>query len=394
MSQKGLFTVGLAAYNQKDYLYEALDSVLGQTYPDIEIIVADDGTSGFDCGMYEKYIEEHKGNNIKKYAVYTHEKNAGTVKNCNFIADQADGEYLLMFAADDALYDAQVVEKFAQEFESRGPDCKILTAPVAICTDSLSEVTGCVPDEEARKFVKTSTPQEMFSRLAGTYTIQAGGTCYRTSLFPETGGFDEDYVLMEDAPFYIRLAKLGYRFGWVDGITAIRHRDGGISHGNARGHLKALEKYYGDEMLFYEKEVIPYRHQVEEKQYKLAMEKYGYAIYHYYTLFVKHEKSVVQRVLFMKKHGCLKTVVVRKAKEVFWPAYELLQRLYGSLLHVIPVLIILYALCKETDEKRKQILEKSIIFSCNAWIILQLCDILQPLLLRWKNRRRDNDKCK
>lgn len=392
MSEKGLFTVGLIAYNEKDYLYEALDSVLGQTYGQIELIVADDGTPGFDCSVYETYIEEHKGANIKSYAVYTREKNVGTVKNCNFAVNQAKGKYLLLFAADDALYDAHVIETFADEFEKRGPECKILTAPVAVCADSLLEVTQYVPDDQAREFVKKSTPRELFSKLAGTYLIQAGGTCYRTSLFTEIGGFDEDYALMEDAPFFIRLAKLGYDFGWVDATTAIRHRDGGVSHGNSRGHAQILKKYYGDEILFYEKEVIPYKHLIEKESYKLAMEKYGYAIYHYYSMFVKHEQSLLQRLQFMKKHGCLEKVVIRKAKETGRPFYELLQRLHGSLFHLSFALFLLYMLCQKTDEKRKYALKKWLVFINEMWILLELCSTIKPFLERWKKHLRKTEE--
>ncbi len=276
MSQAGLFTIGLIAYNQNDYLYEALDSILKQTYPKIEIILSDDGTPGFDCSVYEQYIRKHQGANVKNFEVYTQTQNAGTVKNCNFAARHAHGSYFMIFAADDALYDEHVIETFVREFEQRGEGCQMLSAPVAMCTKDLGEITAYVPDEETRGFIRISTPQEMYQRMAAEYTIPATGTCYRMELYEKLGGYDEDYVMIEDASFFIRTARLGYSIGWIDHMTATRHRDGGIAHGNTRNAAASMAKYYKDEILFFEKEVIPYQHLIGEKQWKHAMKLYAY----------------------------------------------------------------------------------------------------------------------
>lgn len=276
MSQTGLFSIGLIAYNQNDYLYEALQSILNQTYSEIEIILSDDGTEGFDCCVYEQYIRDHQGENIKSFEVYTHKKNIGTVKNCNFAASHAHGAYFMIFAADDALYDERVIETFVHEFERRGDGCRMLSAAVAMCTKDLGEITGYVPDEETRSFIRRSTPREMYERMTAAYTILATGTCYRMELYQELGGYDEEYVMVEDAPFFIRTARLGYSIGWVDHMTATRHRDGGIVHGNTRNPSASLAKYYKDEVLFFEKEVVPYQHLIGKKQWKHAMQLYEY----------------------------------------------------------------------------------------------------------------------
>ena len=45
MDKYPLITIGVSAYNRKDYLQECLDSLLAQSYPACEIIVVDDGST-------------------------------------------------------------------------------------------------------------------------------------------------------------------------------------------------------------------------------------------------------------------------------------------------------------------------------------------------------------
>lgn len=48
MSKERLFTVGITVYNNESYLSEVLDSIFMQTYPNIEIVISDDGSKKFD----------------------------------------------------------------------------------------------------------------------------------------------------------------------------------------------------------------------------------------------------------------------------------------------------------------------------------------------------------
>jgi glycosyltransferase involved in cell wall biosynthesis len=91
-------TVGLPVYNGENYLAESLDSLLGQSYEDFELIISDnastDGTADI-CRRYEKQDSR------VRYIRLPH--NIGLAPNHNFLVKQARGE-LFKWASHDDLY--------------------------------------------------------------------------------------------------------------------------------------------------------------------------------------------------------------------------------------------------------------------------------------------------
>lgn len=90
-----IISVIVPVYNVEKYLYKCIDSILGQTYKELEIILVDDGStdnSGVICDKYEK-----KDNRIK----VIHKKNGGLsdARNCGL--DNAIGEYIAFLDSDD-----------------------------------------------------------------------------------------------------------------------------------------------------------------------------------------------------------------------------------------------------------------------------------------------------
>lgn len=94
MEKIDLITVAIALYNGEKYIKRCLESVLAQTYPSIEIIVIDDGST--DSGV--KIIESMNAD-IKIY----HKENGGLGSARNASVKYAQGEFILCIDADDWL---------------------------------------------------------------------------------------------------------------------------------------------------------------------------------------------------------------------------------------------------------------------------------------------------
>jgi glycosyltransferase involved in cell wall biosynthesis len=116
MNTTPLVSVILGAYNGEKYLEEQLDSIVRQTYPNIEIIIADDCSTDGTPGILKKYSEKYE--NI---TVYYNEKNLGLIRNFENAVQYANGEYIA-FADQD---DVWLLEKIQCQMDNIGDNTLI-----------------------------------------------------------------------------------------------------------------------------------------------------------------------------------------------------------------------------------------------------------------------------
>lgn len=98
-----MISVLVAVYNVEDYLPRCLDSVLSQTYLDLEIILVDDGSTDSSGSICEKYAEKDERLKV------IHQANEGLSSARNTGLRAATGDYILMIDGDDALH-PQMIE--------------------------------------------------------------------------------------------------------------------------------------------------------------------------------------------------------------------------------------------------------------------------------------------
>ena len=248
MSGYPLFSVIVLCYRHFEYLRDAIDSVLIQKYPAIELIVSDDGSDAFPKEEIERFIEDRKGENVIQYLVRTGEQNLGTVKHLNQARTFAHGEYIVFLAGDDRLFDENVLSAYADAFSRAPKNCWIEMAQTGMFDEKLRKMQKCYMTAEVQRALeKTETDSSDLMRLLITKgaCLPSTSTCFRVGFFERFGGFDESYRLVEDFPMHIRLAKEG----WIihcESFIAIRHRHGGISHGHKNALSKSQIMYLND----------------------------------------------------------------------------------------------------------------------------------------------------
>lgn len=114
-SLSGLVSVVIPVYNVEKYLRECLDSVVGQTYKNLQIILVDDGstdTSGAICDEYAKKDE-------RITVVHQENQGAGAAKNIGL--ELVEGEYLSLIDSDDYI-DEKFYETMIRAMEKYNAD--------------------------------------------------------------------------------------------------------------------------------------------------------------------------------------------------------------------------------------------------------------------------------
>ena len=134
-----LVSVIVTSYNYEDFIGEAIDSVLRQTYQNFEVIVVDDGSRDGSLEIVRRYAEANE-----KVRVYTHpnHENMGLPASVKLGVKMSKGEYVAFCESNDAWH-PQHLEK-VMELVRRYDDVKIVANHVRL-----------IGDEEA---VKLRTP--------------------------------------------------------------------------------------------------------------------------------------------------------------------------------------------------------------------------------------------
>ena len=95
MTNSNLVSVVIPVYNSEKYLEECLDSILNQTYENIEIIPIDDGSEDSSLDILKKY-----SNKIRIFP----QENQGLASSLNLGVSKIKGNWLKWFSPDDIMY--------------------------------------------------------------------------------------------------------------------------------------------------------------------------------------------------------------------------------------------------------------------------------------------------
>lgn len=140
-----LVSVIIPVFNSKVYISEALDSVINQTYKNLEIIIIDDGSTDGSGKICDEYAE--KDNRIRVF----HQKNIGVSAARNAGLDLAAGDFLAFLDSDDA-YELTFIDSMMTAMIQNNAD-------IVMCRYTEHKTTG----------------KMSFNRHAGFYPVIAGG---------------------------------------------------------------------------------------------------------------------------------------------------------------------------------------------------------------------------
>ena len=183
-----LVSVVIPCYNQGQFLGEAIESVLGQSCQDFEIIVVDDGSTDNTADVACRYSA----------ARYLRQENAGRSTARNAGLGESRGEFVAFLDADDRLL-PHALQTALASFEEH-PECAFVSGRCRVIA-----ADGSILSVPRQRCVERDHYLELLR--AGSYIWCPASVLYRRRVFDFVHGFDPALVPVEDYDLYLRITK-------------------------------------------------------------------------------------------------------------------------------------------------------------------------------------------
>lgn len=231
--EKGLVSIVLLAYNHEKYITQCISSLAAQSYPAIEVIFIDAGSSDASFRKGTELLSEHK---LRHVALET--KGYGICKNLNLaLAGHVKGEFFCVISADDWWPVENLKSKV--EFLANHPAVPMVYSGVMNYVDE----TGEYQDPGKEYF-----SGKVYRQLLSDNFISAHAAVLRTEIFKTVGRYDEASAV-EDWDMWLRIAQ-GHEIGFIPGLPVFYRRHLSNFSNNERGMLDSnlyiLAKHTGD----------------------------------------------------------------------------------------------------------------------------------------------------
>lgn len=197
------FSIIVPGYNAEKYIKRAVESVLGQSFQDYELILVDDGSTDATYNILEKYANSDK--RVKTF----HIENGGVSHARNTGIDAAKGEYLLFLDADD-MYKENALEVLHNVCLQKEPD--FLTFGYEQLNQKLSVhhgKEGIYDEESIRSNLLQIVTDDMFGAV--------WSKVYRASIVKAHHvRMDENLYLGEDYCFNLQMLRYSSHFQVIE----------------------------------------------------------------------------------------------------------------------------------------------------------------------------------
>lgn len=205
-----LVSVVIPLYNAELYISDAIESVLSQSYNNIELIVVDDGSTDLSPKITKSYSD----------LTYVRQNNKGGNAARNLGLKLAKADYILFLDADDVLYEKKIESLVARSLASDSNE--LIFSDWSRCDVNLNVVY----EKSAR--VPSSDHDSIIYNFEGGLNTPA--PLHKRALLDTVGGFKEGMPCAQERDLHIRLACLGVRFTFLPSVLhAVRMVENSVS---------------------------------------------------------------------------------------------------------------------------------------------------------------------
>lgn len=190
-NNSNLVSVIMSAYNSERTIAESIESILNQSYQNIEFLILDDCSTDKTLEIIESYKE--RNNTIK---LVKNKKNLGLTKSLNILIEKSSGQYIARQDADDISLHHRVKEQM-KLLKSNNLD---FCTTRAIIKDSM----------KLRPGVSSFLPKKVVLKFKNPFIH--GTLLVKKTAINEIGNYDENFYYAQDYKLFFDLLKYNYNF--------------------------------------------------------------------------------------------------------------------------------------------------------------------------------------
>lgn len=178
-------TIIVPVYNVEEYLEKCLDSLINQTYRNLEIIVVDDGSSDNSGKICDKFAE------IDNRIMVIHQENSGVSVARNIALDKMTGEYITFVDSDDYL-EENAIERFLNMLMEQDADIVFAEGITFFKNKNLY-----FPNKEAETYNTSLIQEKVLLDQIGNQiaTNFYKADVWKTIRFPEKLVYEDFYIM-------------------------------------------------------------------------------------------------------------------------------------------------------------------------------------------------------
>ena len=243
-SAEPLVSVVIPCYNCGKYIEECVESVINQSYPNIEIIIVNDKSTDNS----EQKIEELKKKYPDKIKVITNEKNQERSESRNKGIAVAKGEFICFLDADDKWDNSKILTQVNQ----------MITDPaLAFCGTGKKKIDSSsnALNEKVSPYIAYSG-EIFFHLLEHNSSFCKGSIMVRKSIVDKVGGFNTRTIPSEDYEYWLKVAQEGRYLHIPEKLTSYRVHEEQSTHRKninlkkyIKLHKQILNKFSSDTAL-------------------------------------------------------------------------------------------------------------------------------------------------
>ena len=204
-------------YNSGKFVLETLESVKGQKYKNIELIVTDDCSTDDTVDICRKWIAKNN-QRFRRTELITTDTNTGIPANLNRGLKTAKGVWVKTIDGDDILTE-DCISELISYILTQPEDIRILSSDQIKFSGGFILKGDIMRNPNIWFCSKESSAQDQYQLLLRANRVFGSTVIIRRDLLETLNGFDERFRLLDDWPMWVKITSKGYKIYHLDKAT-------------------------------------------------------------------------------------------------------------------------------------------------------------------------------